>query len=126
MPRRAVLSAAQRSVFEALPTESGELAKHYLLSDEDLALVRQRRRQENRLGFAIQLCLSRYPGRLLRFGETPPQPLIRFIADQVGADASAFVAYAKRAETRREHALLLLDRCALTTFKGAHIGPEIA
>ncbi|NEV65409.1 DUF4158 domain-containing protein [Thiorhodococcus minor] len=121
MPRRAVLSAAQRSFFEALPTESVELAKHYLLSDEDLALVRERRRQENRLGFAVQLCLSRFPGRLLRVGENPPLPLIRFIADQVGADAGAFGTYAKRAETRREHALLLLERFALTTFKGHHI-----
>jgi hypothetical protein len=121
MPRRAVLSAAQRSFFETLPTESAELIKHYLLSDEDLALMRERRREENRLGFAVQLCLSRYPGRLLRVGEQPPLPLIRFIADQVGADASAFDAYAKRAETRREHALLLLDRFALTTFKGHHI-----
>ncbi|MGB5734928.1 MAG: DUF4158 domain-containing protein [Thiohalocapsa sp.] len=121
MPRRAVLSAAQRSFFEALPTASVELAKHYLLSDEDLALVRERRRQENRLGFAVQLCLSRFPGRLLRVGENPPLPLIRFIADQVGADASAFGTYAKRAETRREHALLLLERFALTTFKSHHI-----
>jgi hypothetical protein len=53
MPRRAVLSAAQRSFFEALPTESVELAKHYLLSDEDLALVRERRRQENRAGSTL-------------------------------------------------------------------------
>lgn len=55
----ALLSAARRSFFEALPTESGGLAKHYLLSDEDLAPVRERRRLENRLGFAIQLCLGR-------------------------------------------------------------------
>lgn len=120
MPHRRVLSAAQRTFFAALPTEHAELAKHYLLSDEDLALVHERRRGENRLGFALQLCLTRFPGRLLRVGEQPPRALIGFIADQVGVDANAFGAYAKRAETRREHALLLLELCALTTFKGDH------
>jgi hypothetical protein len=120
MPHRTVLSAAQRSFFAALPTEHAELAKYYLLSDEDLALVQERRREENRLGFAVQLCLTRYPGRLLRVGEHPPLPLLRFIADQVGADANAFGAYAKRAETRREHALLLQERFALMTFSGHH------
>jgi hypothetical protein len=120
MPHRTVLSAAQRSHFAALPTEHAELAKYYLLSDEDLALVQERRREENRLGFAVQLCLTQYPGRLLRVGEHPPLPLLRFMADQVGADANAFGAYAKRAETRREHALLLQERFALMTFSGHH------
>jgi len=59
MPRRTILSAAQCAVFETLPTDQAELAKHYLLSDEDLELVQARRREENRLGFAVQLCLTR-------------------------------------------------------------------
>jgi TnpA family transposase len=104
-----------------LPTDQAELAKHYLLSDDDLELVQARRREENRLGFAVQLCLTRYPGRLLRVNEQPPRLLLAFIADQVGADADAFDVYAKRAETRREHALLLLERFELTTFKGDHL-----
>lgn len=120
MPRRPILSTAQRAAFETLPTEPAELAKHYLLSDEDLELVQERRRAENRLGFAVQLCLIRYPGRLLRANEYPPWPLIAFVADQVGADPDVFSAYAKRDETRREHALLLLRHFRLVTFKGQH------
>ena len=76
MSRRTVLSAAQRLVFETLPKDPAELAKHYLLSDEDLELVAARRREENRPASAVQLCLTRYPGRLLRIGEQPPRPLI--------------------------------------------------
>ena len=120
MPHRAILSTAQRVTFETLPTEPVELAKHYLLSDEDLELVQKRRRAENRLGFAVQLCLIRYPGRLLRANEYPPRPLIAFVADQVGVDPDVFGAYAKRDETRREHALSLLRNFGLTTFKGQH------
>jgi hypothetical protein len=36
MPRRTVLSAAQRVIFETLPADRSELTKHYLLSDEDV------------------------------------------------------------------------------------------
>ncbi len=121
MPRRIILSVAQRAIFETLPSGKTELAKHYLLNDKDLELVRARRREENRLGFAVQLCLTRYPGRLLRVNEQPPRSLLTFIADQIGVDADAFGVYATRAETRREHALLLLERFALRTFKGGHL-----
>jgi hypothetical protein len=103
-----------------LPTESSDLTKYYLLSDEDLALVHERRRAENRLGFALQLCLIRYPGRLLRASEQLPQALIAFVAEQLGTDPDVFGAYAKRDETRREHASLLARRLGLSTFTGKH------
>ena len=121
MPRRTVLSASQRILFETLPTAPADLAKYYLLSDEELTLVQERRRAENRLGFALQLCLVRYPGRLLRANEQPPQALIAFVAEQVGADSGIFSEYAKRDETRWEHALLLIRRLGLSTFTGQHL-----
>ncbi|WP_414836234.1 DUF4158 domain-containing protein, partial [Escherichia coli] len=42
-----------------------DLLKHYTLSDEDLGHIRLRRRAHNRFGFALQLCVLRYPGRVL-------------------------------------------------------------
>ena len=63
----------------------------------------------NRLGFAIQLCLLRYPGRPLRAGEVVPRHIVEFVASQVGADPDAFYDYAGGLEdtgrdtTRREH-----------------------
>lgn len=78
MPRRTVLSTSQRASFEALPVEPVELARHYTLGEADLTLIRKRRRASNRIGFAVQLCLSRYPGRTLRAGPVlsrfRPQP----------------------------------------------------
>jgi hypothetical protein len=35
------------------------------VTETDLALIRQRRGDANRLGFAVQLCLLRYPGSML-------------------------------------------------------------
>ena len=55
MPHRTVLSPEQRTRVLGIPTEAAEMAKHYVLSPEDLALVRTKRRLSNRLGFAVQL-----------------------------------------------------------------------
>ena len=69
MPTKGLLSEAQRVRLAALP-EMGhrELVRHYTLSEADLAAVSVRRGGANRLGFATQLCLLRYPGRPLRQG----------------------------------------------------------
>lgn len=121
MPRRTILSAAQRAAFETLPAEHAELAKHYLLSDEDLVLIAARRRVQNRLGFAVQLCLVRYPGRALRAAEQLPPTLVAFVAEQIGADPLTLGDYAKRDQTRREHVALLVRHLRLSTFRGQHV-----
>ena len=90
MPRRTILSASQRAAFETLPTEPEDLVRHWTLSEDDLALVRERRRAWNRLGFAVQLCLIRYPGRALRAGEELPAPMIDFVAEQTGGSSDDF------------------------------------
>ena len=120
MPRRTVLSVSQRSSFEALPVEPAELARHHALSDEDMAVVRKRRQPRNRLGFAVQLCLMRYPGRILRAGEKPPMEFLAFIADQVGCAVDDFANYAARDQTRREHVALLITQLGLQTFTREH------
>lgn len=68
MSRRALLSPEQRIRLFGIPVDQAEMARHYVLSAEDLALVRAKRRVSNRLGFAVQLCVLRYPGRALDFG----------------------------------------------------------
>ena len=52
MSRRTLLSSEQRTRLFGIPTETAEMAKHYVISLEDLALVRTKRRPSNRLGFA--------------------------------------------------------------------------
>ena len=84
MPRRSLLSAEQRTRLFAIPVDHAEMAKHYVLSADDLALVRAKRRAINRLGFSIQLCLLRYPGQGLGPGEHPPKAMIGFVAHQLG------------------------------------------
>ncbi|CZT26456.1 hypothetical protein PCPL58_p6020 (plasmid) [Pseudomonas cerasi] len=62
MPRRLILSASERDTLLALPDSQDDLIRYYTFNESDLSLIRQRRGDANRLGFAIQLCLLRYPG----------------------------------------------------------------
>jgi hypothetical protein len=83
MPRRELLTAAQREAFLAFPDEEENLLRYYVLSVRDLAAVRQHRGDHNRLGFAVQLCYLRYPGRVLAENETPPAALLGMVATQL-------------------------------------------
>ena len=116
MPRRTLLSSEQRTRLFAIPIDPAEMARHYVLSTEDLTLIRAKRRTVNRLGFAIQLCLLRYPGQGLRPDEHPPEAMIIFVAQQLGISPAAFADYAFRDQTRREHAVELQQHLRLRNF----------
>ena len=103
MPRRSIWSARQRGALLDLPTDEAALLRHYTLSDDDIEQIRVRRGGHNRLGFALQLCVFRYPGRLLAVGEVIPLNVLGFIAAQLGMRAEDMDGYAIREETRREH-----------------------
>ena len=55
MSRRDFLSTAQRLQLLSLPSDPRELARHYTFSASELAWICKRRREHNRLGFAVQL-----------------------------------------------------------------------
>ena len=93
MPRLSLLSAEQRARLFDVPITPAEMARHYVLSTEDLMLVRAKRPSMNRLGFAVQLCLLP--------GQQPPAALLDFVAAQLGIPATALSDYARRDQTRR-------------------------
>ncbi|WP_448470032.1 DUF4158 domain-containing protein [Martelella sp. AMO21009] len=65
--------------------------------------IRQRRRAHNRFGLALQLCVVRYPGRVLASGELIRTEVVEFIGAQLSLGADDLVDYASREETRHEH-----------------------
>jgi TnpA family transposase len=71
MPRRSILSAAERESLLALPDAKDDLIRYYTFSESDLSIIRQRRGPANRLGFAVQLCYLRFPGVILGVDEPP-------------------------------------------------------
>ena len=103
MKKHEILSPQSRAVLFDPPTDPAAIVRHYTLSPEDLALIRQRRRDANRLGFALHLAYLRFPGRVLGAEETPPPDMLAFIAGQLGIKQKTFGDYARRKETRWEH-----------------------
>ena len=73
MPRRRAVAREQLEELLALPVAEPELIRHWTLSVADLAAIERRRGDPNQLGFALQLCVFRYPGRLLRPREVIPE-----------------------------------------------------
>lgn len=118
MPRRVTLTDRQREALLHLPVDQGELLRHYTLSDEDLGHIRQRRRAHNRFGFALQLCVLRYPGRVLAPGELIPAQVSDFIAAQLGPTSDDLLLYAAREETRHEHLADLRRIYGYRSFSG--------
>lgn len=62
MPRRTVLSLAEREGLFVLPDNQNDLIQQYTFSESDLSIIRQHRGEANRLGFAVQLCYNALPG----------------------------------------------------------------
>jgi hypothetical protein len=103
MPRRAILSAAERDSLLAMPDAKGELIRHFTFNETDLSIIRQHRGPANRLGFAVQLCYLRFPGIVLGVDEPPFPPLLRMVATQLKVLVEHWDEYGQREQTRREH-----------------------
>ena len=132
MPRRSILSAAERESLLALPDTEDELIRHYTFNEPDLSMIRQRRGNANRLGVAVQLCLLRFPGQGLLPDVTAPMPLLQWIGQQLRLDPACWPQYGKREETRREHLLELRTYLGMEPFglphyrQAVHTATELA
>jgi Domain of unknown function (DUF4158) len=120
MPRRSILSAAERESLLALPDNRDDLIRRYTLSQSDLSVIRQRRGSANRLGFAVQLSYLRYPGVVLGVDEMPFPPLLHLIAGQLKIPVEHWAEYGDRAQTRREHLVELQTIFGFASFTTAH------
>jgi hypothetical protein len=101
------ITKAQRDALLALPTTEDAFVRHYELSAKDRAAVKQCRTAETKLAFALQLCVLRYPGRLLQRAEVLPEALVAFVADQAQVSPAAIAGFARRLPTRYEQLAML-------------------
>ena len=104
MPVR-FLSDAQREQLSGFPAELDDeaLDRFFTLSDADLAEVRRRHGDSNRLGWALQLCGVRMLGFCPDDMTTAPAVAVRFLARQLGVDPGVLASYGVRAQTRTDH-----------------------
>lgn len=103
MPTKTILSPAQRAAIFDPPDDRATIERLYTRGPDDLAQVARRRRGANRVGYAVQLCYLRHPGRGLLTGEAVPDAMLALLADQIGCVTDDFTDYATRPTTLREH-----------------------
>jgi hypothetical protein len=116
MPRQEILSPGQRAQLLMLPTDARQIAECYTFSPADLDLIAQCRGDQNRLGFAVQLGFLRYPGRAWTPAVSIPEPMLGYVAGQLGVPPDDFAGYASRDQTRREHLARLVATFGWRTF----------
>lgn len=115
LPRRSILSSAERESLLAVPGAKDELIRHYMLNEADLSFINQHR-GSNRLGIAVQLCYLRFPGIILGVNQAPLQALLNLVADQLGISVNRWNDYGQREQTRREHLVELQGWLNLSPF----------
>jgi hypothetical protein len=125
MPRRELLTQAERAGLMAFPTDESELIRLATLSVTDITFIRHHRGHHNRLGIAVQMQYLRFPGRVLAPSERPHPGVLGILAAQVRAAPAAWDLYATRDETRREHLQELLKRLGKKQFTRAHYRPSV-
>ncbi|MEV0111340.1 Tn3 family transposase [Nocardia sp. NPDC050799] len=82
-----------------------DLERYCYLDDEDRRLIAARRRDCNRLGFAVQVVTVRNVGMFLTDPLDVPPELIEYLAEQLEIeDPSCVKRYTERDKTRLEHA----------------------
>jgi len=99
-----VLTEEQRRRFKRIPEAGEQSAQQYFtFTQAQRDCILMRRRDHNRLGFAVQLALVQYPGWPLPHYESIPPSTLTYIADQIHVSPDVMAQYAKREPTRREH-----------------------
>ena len=111
------LSAAQRSRYGRFAGDPSptQLARCFHLDDADRALIDQRRRDHNRLGFAVQLTTVRFLGTFLHTADVP-QIVVDYVARQLGVRPALITHYAERPITQHEHADLIREAYGYQSF----------
>jgi TnpA family transposase len=104
MAHRQLLTDEERQALLGIPLDADSMARCFTLSGADQDLVAGRRRDANRIGFAVQLALLRHPGIALAQLEQPVEPLVQWLARQLEIPAAPFVGYARRPQTMTDHA----------------------
>lgn len=104
MRRCQLLTPTQRERVTRWPASDEALNRYYQLSQNDIALIRRRRRPLNRLGFAPHLCCLRFSGRTWLSGEVVPPGVLSFVCEQLGIEPTELTRYtSQRVQIHYEH-----------------------
>nr|WP_055501706.1 DUF4158 domain-containing protein [Nonomuraea pusilla] len=96
--------AAGFASFQGPPTRA-QLEKYFFLDDVDREAIESKRRDHNRLGFAVQIGVVRFLRRFLPDPRQVPAQVVDYLAEQLRiTDPSCIKLYGQRGGTARTHA----------------------
>ena len=99
-----------------------ELERFFHVDDEDRRLILARRRDYNRLGFALQVVTVRSLGMFLADPLEVPCELVDYLAEQLGIeDPSCLPEYLERRMTRFEHQAEIQQKYGLRSFSEVEV-----
>ncbi|PFU36401.1 Tn3 family transposase (plasmid) [Bacillus cereus] len=113
---RELLTSEQRQAFMQIPEDEWILGTYFTFSKRDLEIVNKRRREENRLGFAVQLAVLRFPGWPYTHIKTIPDSVLQYISKQIGASPSSLSHYPQRENTLWDHLKEIRSEYDFVTF----------
>ncbi|AMR88290.1 Tn3 family transposase [Bacillus thuringiensis] len=113
---RELLTPEQRQAFMQISEDEWVLGTYYTFSKRDLEIINKRRREENRLGFAVQLAILRYPGWPYTHIKSIPDSVIHYISKQIGSTPSSLSLYPQRENTLWDHLKEIRTEYDLVTF----------
>lgn len=93
-----------------------QLAKFFYLDDADQTLVKLRRGNHNRLGFALQLCTVRFCCTFLTDPTDVPTGVVNYLATQLGITDTTCLERYRSSETRWDHAAEIRQRYGYRDF----------
>ena len=86
-----------------------DLGRFFTLTTDELIPLKQLRGEENRLGFALQLCSLRYLGFIPEDLFTPPTPIVQLLAYQLNVSTEAIQSYGQRKQTQTHHLVQIMS-----------------
>ena len=116
---RELLTLEQRENFMKIPEEDWALGSYYTFSKEDLELINKHRRDENKLGFAVQLAVLGFPGWPFTHVKSIPKSVIKYIANQLELNYSSILNYPHRENTLWSHLKEIRETYDYTSFRYA-------
>ena len=93
----------------------GDLARHFYLDDDDRSLIALRRGDQNRLGFAVQLCAARYLGAFPEDLTETPASVLSILGRQLNIGQSGFADYCTSRQ-RWDHTVEIRERRGYREF----------
>jgi hypothetical protein len=103
--------------FSGEPNET-QLARYFLLDEADQAFISERRGEQNRFGFGLQITVARFLGTFFAELAVVPVNVQIFVANQLSiSNIKVLEDYAKRETTRREHTALIRKRYGYHDFR---------